>query len=122
MLIFCNKILNLLIFYSMINYGRKIEKRRRKNGGRVKTQSYTQKPWCKEKNIKKNKDGKIEKKRKQFTNIFIYSEGQIYLKVVKRHPYLHLYREREAGKESHRNTKRQRVKDSKTNDLRLRKI
>lgn len=30
MFIFCNKILNLFIFYSMINYGRKIEKRRRK--------------------------------------------------------------------------------------------
>lgn len=35
-------------FYVMINYGKEIFKRKRKNGRTVMTQSYTQKPWFKE--------------------------------------------------------------------------
>ena len=53
---------------------------------------------------------------------YVYSEGYICLKVVKRHPYLHLHREREGGEELRRNPERMGVKGSKTNDLRLTKI
>ena len=37
------------------------------------TESYTQKPRLKE--ISRITNGKTEKKRKQFTNIYIHSEG-----------------------------------------------
>lgn len=51
--------------------------------------------------------------------MYIYSEGYVYLKVVKkRHSYLTFaQRKRRWPKKSHRI----RMKDSKTNDLRLRK-
>lgn len=42
--------------------------------------------------------------------------------MVKRHPDLHLHREREGGEESHRKTERTSVKASTTNDVRLTKI
>lgn len=45
----------------------------------------------------------------------------MYSNVVKWHPQSHLYREREGGKESHRNTEGMSVKASKTNGFRLRK-
>lgn len=42
---------------------------RRKNGRRLMTESYTQKPQLKE--ISRTTNGKTEKKKKQFTNIYI---------------------------------------------------
>ena len=63
MLIFCNKILNLLIFYSMINYGRKIEKRRRKKWREGKdtvihTETMVQRKKYQEKQRWKNREEK----------------------------------------------------------------
>ena len=52
------------------------------------TESYTQKPQLKE--ISRKTNGKTEQKKKQFTNIYIYSEGYYLFKggLKKRHSYI----------------------------------
>lgn len=99
--------------------GERSKKRKRKN--RVKGDTVIHIEPMEQSKNKQNTDERTEKKKKHFTNMYIYSEGYMYLNVVKWHPQSHLYREREGGKESHRNTERMSVKASKTNGFRLRK-